>query len=432
MKTDSSSFRDPSGFIFYHGVKIYRAVTYHYKNEYELLIDSGLYEKLTQKKYLLQHGESTETILQENSSIYKTLEPEKIDTISYPYEWSFSQLKDAALLTLKIQKIALEHGMSLKDASAYNIQFYKGRPIFIDTLSFEKYIENKPWNAYGQFCRHFLAPLALMSHTAINLNSLLKNHIDGIPLDLTRKLLPFKTRFHLGLYLHLFVHSKIQNKYQAKNLKVIESQHKLSKIALIGIIKNLHQSVLALQWVPKDTEWSEYQEDGVHTIEYKTQKAEIVNCFISKACPRKVIDIGSNTGFYSRLAVLNGANVVSCDIDPACVEKNYLLLKQNKEEKILPLLFDLLNPSPAIGWANEERKPLPERCKTDLVLALALIHHLCISGNIPFDKVASYFCQFAEWLIIEFVPKEDPKVQILLLNREDIFSDYSQENFEAV
>ena len=429
---ENSSFRDPSGFIFYHDNKIYRAVTHLYKEEYDLLIESGLYDLLIKKKYLIPHQEIKDPHLVEGSNVYKILQPESVEMISYPYEWSFSQLKDAALLTLKIQELALTHGMSLKDASAYNIQFHKGRPVFIDTLSFEKYIENKPWNAYGQFCRHFLAPLALMSHTDIHLNNLLKNYIDGIPLDLTRKLLPFKTRFHVGLYMHLYLHAQIQNKYQGSKVKVSENNHKLSKNSMLGIISSLRQSITAQKWVPKGTEWGDYQEGDIHTAEYKRRKAEIIDKFITQAEPHSILDMGANTGYFSRIAAKKGANVISCDIDPACVEKNYLTTKQNKEDNLLPLFFDLFNPSPAIGWANEERTTLQKRCKTDLVMALALIHHLCISGNIPLEKVASYFRQFAECLIIEFVPKTDPKVQVLLINREDIFPDYTQEKFEAI
>ncbi|MEI7526409.1 MAG: hypothetical protein WCJ95_18825, partial [Mariniphaga sp.] len=185
----SSSFRDPSGFLFYEEGKLLRQVNGCYKEDYDLLMGSGLYTRLVEKNLLIPHQELTghQGL---NGSTYKVIEPEKVGFISYPYEWSFSQLKDAAFATLEIQKIALQYGMTLKDATAYNVQFHKGRPVFIDTLSFEIYQEGKPWQAYKQFCQHFLAPLALMGYTDIRLNQLLKLYIDGIPLDLTSRLLP--------------------------------------------------------------------------------------------------------------------------------------------------------------------------------------------------------------------------------------------------
>ena len=190
---ESSSFRDPAGFIFFHNGEIFRQINQVCREDFDLLITSGLYERLTKKRKLVSHKE-IETSLQNQQSGYKIIKPEKIKFISYPYEWSFSQLKDAALLTLNIEKEALNFGMSLKDASAYNIQFQDGHPILIDTLSFTKYISGEPWIAYKQFCQHFLAPLALISQNDVRLSELLKSYIDGIPLDLTSKLLPFSTK----------------------------------------------------------------------------------------------------------------------------------------------------------------------------------------------------------------------------------------------
>ena len=202
-----SSFRDPSGFVFWSKENIFRQVNQPYRQDYDFLMSSGLYDTLVEKELLISHQE-VDQFPRDQLSFYKIIKPERIAFISYPYEWCFSQLKDASLLTLHIQKTALEFGMSLKDCSAYNVQFRYGKPVFIDTLSFERYKEGDPWKAYRQFCQHFLAPLALMSHIDLRLNQLSRVFVDGIPLDLTSNLLPFKTRFSLALFVHIHLHAK--------------------------------------------------------------------------------------------------------------------------------------------------------------------------------------------------------------------------------
>lgn len=207
-----SSFRDPSGFVFFKEGVCYRQVNRSCKENYDCLIDSGLYKKLTDAELLIPHEEA-DAQLAWSVDAHKILKPEPIPFISYPYEWSFSQLKDAALATLEIQKAALDYGMSLKDASAYNIQFYKGKPVFIDTLSFEKSRDGKPWAAYQQFCRFFVAPLALMARVDIRMNQLLRIHMEGVPLDLASSSLPWRTRFNPALLMHIHLHANYQKQY---------------------------------------------------------------------------------------------------------------------------------------------------------------------------------------------------------------------------
>ena len=230
------SFRDPSGFLFWQNGSLYRQINIIYKDHYDRLMNSGLYEELTKTGLLIPHQEVDIEPAQPGIA-YKIIQPERIDFISYPYEWCFSQLKDAALTTLRIQKKALDFGLSLKDASAYNVQFRKGKPVFIDTLSFESYHEGQPWIAYRQFCQHFLAPLALMSCKDIRLNQLLRIYIDGIPLDLASSLQPFRTRFSLSLLSHIHLHARSQKRFADK--KVDTRQIKLSRVGLLGLINNL-------------------------------------------------------------------------------------------------------------------------------------------------------------------------------------------------
>jgi hypothetical protein len=267
--------------------------------------------------------------------------------VSYPYEWSFSQLKHAALITLEIQKESLMFGMSLKDSSAYNIQFRKGRPILIDSLSFEKYREMEPWIAYRQFCQHFLAPLVLMSYKDIRLNQLLRIYIDGVPLDLTSSLLPLKTRFKFSLLSHIHLHSKSQKHFSNKTTK--KADRKVSKNALLGIIDSLESTIQKLEWNPQGTEWADYYDDVNYSSESLEHKRKVMAEFIDQLNPKNVWDLGANLGMFSRIAASKGIDVISFDIDPAAVEKNYLECNVKKEEKILPLLIDLTNLSPGIG-----------------------------------------------------------------------------------
>lgn len=423
----SGSFRDPSGFLFFRDGILYRQVNQSYKNEYDTLLSSGLYNTLTKSGLLIPHNEENEIPASDNA--YKIIRPELIDFISYPYEWCFSQLKDAALTTLAIQKKAMDLGMSLKDASAYNIQFHKGKPIFIDTLSFERHKEGQPWVAYKQFCQHFLAPLALMSYTDIRLSQLLRTFIDGIPLDLAVKLLPLKTKAKPSLLTHIHLHAKSQSKYADKQIDV--KGRKISKMAFMGIIDSLESAVKGLTWAPLGTEWGEYYDDTNYTEASHKHKKQLVADFIDEIRPKFVWDMGANTGVFSRIAAAQGIPTISFDIDLAAVEKNYLACKANNETTVLPLILDLTNPSPGIGWQNHERNSLIERGPVDTAMALALIHHLAISNNLPFAKIAGFFASICANLIIEFVPKEDSQVQRLLATRADIFPDYTQDTFES-
>lgn len=426
---DKGSFRDPSGYVFKKGDQIFRAINHIYKEDFDHLINSGLYQELVKRDLLISHEEISSAD-NDVDNIYKLIKPEVVKFISYPYEWSFSQLKDAALTTLEIQNIALDFGMSLKDSSAFNIQFHNGKPLLIDTLSFEKYEEGKPWVAYKQFCQHFLAPLALMGYKDYRLNQLLKVYIDGIPLDLANSLLPSGAKLKPGIMMHISMHSKFQKKYSGNEVKVSDKGRNFSISSLKGLILNLRNTIQSIKLKGVGTEWGNYYETSGHSKEYTEHKKALVDSFITKANPLKVWDLGANNGFFSRLASDRSINTVAFDIDAIGVERNYLEVRAKKETDILPLLMDLTNPSPGLGWSNNERKSLNERGPVDLVIALAIIHHLAISNNLPFDRISEFLSGIGKWLIIEFVPKEDEKVKILLKNRKDIFDNYNQQCFE--
>ncbi len=424
-----SSFRDIGGFVYESEGIIYRKIFEDSYEDYTKLITSGLYDYLVESKYLVSHDE----IL--NSSAVKNpksiiLRPEQIRFITYPYEWCFSQLKDAALLTLQICIDAIEYGMILKDATAYNIQFHNGKPILIDTCSLSKYKEGEAWVAYQQFCKHFLAPLLLMSKTDIRLNLLSKIHIDGVPLDLTSRLLPIKSWASPSILAHIHMHARAQNKYAGSGDSSKNKIRNISKIGMLGLLNSLKRSINKLKVSLIDTEWGDYYNFTNYSNSSASHKADTVLSMVKQSRASTVLDIGSNNGQYSRVATAFGATVLSADIDPIAVEHNYLTVKNKKESNIIPIIQDMTNPSSSIGWAHNERGSLQDRGAFDLVMALALVHHLAISNNVPFDMIAKYFSKLGKFLIIEFVPKEDSQVVKLLSSRRDIFINYNKNSFE--
>jgi hypothetical protein len=424
----AGSFRDPSGSLFRLDGVLYRRINQCYQEHYDRLMSSGLYAELTAAGMLIPH-EAADIGLAQSSDTYQVIRPSIVPFISYPYEWCFSQLKDAALLTLTIQKKAFERGMVLKDCSAYNIQFVGCKPVFIDTLSFEIYREGEPWVAYRQFCQHFLAPLALMAYADIRLNQLFRVHIDGVPLDLASRLLPARTRLRFPLLAHIHLHAAAQARFAGAVVR--PEHHRFSALSFRGLADSLESGVCRLRPRPGRTEWGDYYSATNYSDAARDEKARIVKDFAGIAWPRMVWDLGGNTGVYSRIVIGAGASYAACfDIDPAAVERNYQAGKAEKNAAILPLLLDLANPSAGIGWANAERQSLAERGPADLVMALALVHHLAISNNVPLERIAAFFAAFCTWLIVEFVPKNDSQVQRLLASRKDIFADYDQTHFE--
>ena len=422
----SASFRDPSGFVFTENNEIFRAVKMSYQQNYEQLMQSGLYDELVLKGLLIPHIEVKKNILPVHES-YKIIKPEKVLFISYPYEWCFSQMKDAGLVMLEIQKIALHHGMILKDASAFNIQFHKGRLVLVDTLSFEKYNDNKPWIAYRQFCEHFIAPLALMHFLDQRLNFLFTSNIDGIPLELAVKMLPVKAKLRLGIYMHLILHSRLKVKYSNRNIDKFKIRT-ISKNSLYGLIHSLDTTIRTMKFKPISSVWSNYSE--VTNPVYSENKKQIVMEFISQINPQLIFDIGANTGNYSALINNNKTAIIAIDTDYQCIEKFYEQIKSNNVQNILPLVNDIANPSSSIGWRNNERNSLLERINPDIVLMLAIFHHLVINNQIQLNMIVEFLSNLSKWIIIEYVPESDEQFKLMTQNRQGDFVYYSETCFE--
>lgn len=429
VSREPASFRDPCGHIYRKNNSVYRQVNQCYFDRFEHLHTSGLYAALSQDTRLVPHQ------IVEESEQHKVIRPLQLDFISYPYEWSFGQLQDAARLTLEIHQSALDHGMILKDASGFNIQYRDGSPIFIDTLSFDFYKDNDPWVAYGQFCRHFLGPLLLAHYCDCDLNNLQIVHLDGIPLDIVSRMLPARTRISPFIQANIHLHAKSLAKHQGagKSSRVPG----LSLNAHKNIIQSMLNFIDALKFRAA-TEWSGYYEFANYEKSAFEEKERFVQEWISDHQVKRVWDIGGNNGHFSRL-IDDACDVIICsDIDPAAVDENYRTNKEQSRDKIIPLVVDYTNPPPAVGFDNVERRDLRARIDelgVDCILALALVHHLCISNNCSFEMLATSFSAVAEHLLIEFVAPDDSWATSLLdakRGARELFSDYNRSNFEAV
>jgi ribosomal protein L11 methylase PrmA len=427
---EPSSFRDPSGHLFWRGGELYRFVHPSYAESYRLLVDSGLYDELASAGLLVPHEEvDPRTVGAEGA--FRVLRPERIPFVSYPYEWTFGQLRDAALLTLEIQRRALARGLWLKDASAYNVQFRGSRPVFIDSLSFEAYPEGRPWVAYQQFCRHFLAPLALMSYRDADLGRLSRLHVDGVPIELAARLLPGRTALRPSLLIHLHAHARFIRRHGGDaGAGRGPARGTLRKTALEGLVASLEGAVRGLRYEPAGTEWVDYYGGTNYSAAAHAQKQELVAAFVDRVRPAMVWDLGANTGLFSRIPARKGCLTIAFDLDPAAVERNYRECERERDLPLTPLVMDLRNPSTDLGWAGRERRSLASRGPADMVLALALLHHLAIGSNVPLDLVAAYLARLGRHVVLEFAEKKDSQVQRLLATREDVFPDYCREGLE--
>lgn len=426
--THEASFRDPSGYMFYDGEVLRRAINPIYFPQYNKLKESGFFKTLFSNELLIPHEETSV------SSERIVITPEKIPFITNPYEWSFNQYKHAALHTLKIHKYALSKGFILKDASAYNITFHKGKPVFIDTLSFDFYEEGTPWRAYKQFITHFFGPLVLAKYHGTEILKMMQTHIDGIPVHLIASLLPKRTKFSSVLYTNIHLLAKMESKH-SEDYKAETKVATLSKKAQENIIESLFDYIRKLE-LKEESEWGDYYDKTNYEEASFQAKKELIRDWVTPLKPQTLIDVGGNDGTFARTVIDSVPHIIVTDIDSNAVDYNYKQVQQNKETNMLPFVCDVLQPAPGIGFDNTERSSLLDRLKEyapDVTMALALIHHITLSGNVPFEKSAKFFASFSKNLIIEFPTREDSWVESLLVRKREFinhFDFYNQTEFE--
>lgn len=422
----ASSYRDPSGFIFKDDNILKRQINPVFFAEYDAACKAGIYEELFAKGWLIPHKETS------RDTFKIILEPELIPFISYPYEWSFTQYKHAAQLTLRLQIFLLERGFSLKDASAFNVTFYNGKAIFIDTLSIEPYKKNEPWRALQQFEMHFFSILLLTEKYGARYLKTLSHQINGLDLKEVSKLLGWKTKLHPVIYpnIHLMAKNDTGNNQKTTDQKAPQ----ISKESQLKILKVLEMHIAQMS-LSESTEWSAYY----HQINYDQASFELKKKVITKWSESlkvdKAVDLGGNDGTFARELPDSIQQIIVSDIDQAAIDHCYHKELSGAHHRILPLVIDLMQPSAAIGFNNRERDSFIERLqqfKPDLSLALALIHHITLTGNVPFEMSAAFFAQISDYLIIEFPHREDSWVQYILDSKRDarhLFDDYKLSAF---
>jgi hypothetical protein len=359
------------------------------------------------------------------------LKHERIPFVSYPYEWPFSMLRDAALLQLELVAAALEEGMILKDSSPYNVQFRGARPVFVDVGSFESLREGEPWVGYRQFCMLFLYPLMLCAHEGIDYHPLLRGSLDGIaPAQAAAMLGGMRG----GVLKHVKLHAKLERRYDDSSQKEVRRELKdagFSSELIKANVKGLTKLVSGLRWEPKGSEWSEYGETCTYTDEESREKADFVRAAAASRRRALAWDLGANDGRYARIAAEHADATLALDIDHLTVDRLYRTLREEGREDVLPLVMNLADPSPGLGWRGRERKRLEERGQPELVLALALVHHLAITANVPLAEVVDWLASLGASVVVEFPTRQDPMVQRLLAGkREGTHDDYSLETFE--
>lgn len=429
------SFRDPRGHVFRSSGRIFRTITRSALDDYNFVKESGLLASLVEKQSLVKSWDVDAAELGvHDPMVAAVVEHARVPFWSHPYEWSFSQLRAAALHHLDLHLHALEKGATLIDASAYNVQFIGSKPVFIDLLSLRKYREGEFWVGHKQFCEQFLNPLLLRAWFDVPHNDWYRGALEGIPTEHMAAIVPWRKRFSVNVLSNIILPAKMHRRSVGQDPKELGRlrERKLPLRSFRSLLLQLRNWIHALKPANAGpTVWQDYAETHTYQSAEHAAKRDFVAEFVRATSPKLLMDIGCNTGEYSALALENGAGyVVGFDFDPNALEKAYARAVDRNLD-FLSLHLDAANPAPDQGWQNREREGFATRARADAVLALAVEHHLAIGRNIPLDQVVRWLTGLAPQGVIEWVEKKDTTIQRMLALREDIFDRYSKETFEA-
>ncbi len=430
------SFKDPDGRVLHVDGRVLRTLSPEAERRMEDLLSTSVFQKLVDDQLVIPtHFANDTSGVPPLEGVWSSrlLEHAPLDMVTYPYEWSFEMFRDAALTTLTVLRKLLDGGYILKDGTPFNVMHFHGRMTFIDILSIDRYQQGQPWEGYAQFCRQFLFPLMAASHKGFDFRAYLRGKPDGMTAgEITRILGVFGFRYK-GSLRHVYLHSALEQAFGGNDVGVRENitPKALPKQTLYNIVDSLYRVIEKLSGPTQQSEWSDYTATCTYTKADTELKATMIQNGLTELAPEsRLVDLGSNTGEFSLIAADIMKLVISMDIDNICVDKLYKRLQNGEITNIVPLFTDLCNPAPAQGWGLVERPSLFERLQADHFIALALVHHICISANVPVPAFVELLAQFSGG-IVEWVDKTDPMVQQLLRNRVDIFDDYTWDYFLA-
>ncbi len=431
LESEPASFRDPHGRVVYgEGRRVLRALSVDGATAWQELADSGLLWRLTDQ------GRVVGTRLAPDLAALGcavVLEHDRVPFVSYPFEWTFGMLRDAAVLHLEVLLEALSSGMTTKDGTAYNLQWYGSTPVFIDVCSFTRSLGG-PWQGYRQFCETFLNPLLLQAYRGVDFHPWLRGRLEGVPTSQLRRLLSGRDLLRRGVLPHVVLHELLQrgnvDGAQAAGAALAHAGFDLSVTR--AVVARLLRLVERLDWRPPPSRWSGYGEERPYSADDLQHKADFVTQTVRAAAPRLVWDLGCNDGIFARLAAADAEYVVAMDADHPTVERLYRSLRAGAATNILPVVADVTDPTPPLGWRGRERRTLHDRGRPDVVLCLALVHHLAITANIPLEEILSWLGSLGGRVVIEFVERDDPMAQRLLANKAIAHPDYSRPKFEAL
>jgi SAM-dependent methyltransferase len=430
---DPGSFRDPSSQVFYAGGEIRRGLRGPAAADWHALAATGFFGRLVDAGKLC----ATEPVEHADSGFEVTLRHERIPFVSYPYEWTFSMLRDAALLHLEVLEAALAEQMTTSDGSAYNLQWRGSAPVFIDLGSFQRLREGEPWAGYRQFCQTLLYPLLLTAHLGVDFQPWLRAQIDGIESGQLRRLLRGRARWRPGVLKQVYLPDELQRRMAGTTSQQMSAELKSAGFStglVVATVRGLRRLVRRLDWRPPASHWQGYQQTCGYSAADRAAKLGFVEAALAGAGERElVLDLGTNEGGYARVAARYARQVVAVERDHAVTDALYRRLRDEGERRILPLVMDLANPSPGGGWRAVERAPFVGRRPADTVLALALVHHLAIGHDAPLPHVVDLLAALGREVVVEFVDPADPMARRLLANKPaGQFGDYHREGFERV
>ena len=432
---EPGSFKDPEGRILYLGDRVLRVLSPSGQVRMERLWRSGLVQELIDVGLMVPSSleDASKLGLTADVATGLVIEHKRVPVVTYPFEWSFDMLREAARVTLELLERCLKHNIILKDATAYNVMLYEGRMCFIDTLSLDDYKDGDLWDGYAQFCREFLFPLMLTSYKGIEFHAVFRARLNGLTAFELAQIFSLRDRLRPGVLKHVILQHQFEKSFARQNVAVRSSfkDIKFSKESILSNLRSLRKLIDGLRYEAGDSTWIDYTSEHSYSASDEERKHGFVEAALSRLASSRLVDLGTNTGTYAFLAAPLTEQVIAMDIDPACINALARSCQQGNIRNIVPIVGDLLNPSPALGWGLCERKSLLERLKSESFLALALVHHICIGGNVPLDKFVALLADIAPSGVVEWVAREDSMVQRMLRNRIDVFDDYTWDNFQS-